>query len=180
MSTEKKRAPWESDRPKRNQNIYPDIKVKESWLILTQSDIDWIKKFGHFKIMEKESILIFPEKDLQFISIILNGDARVHTVNGFKTTLDTGCLAGELSFLSGERPMANVILSPSTSVLSIPIDLLRKKCKDDIDFSVRWNSIMTAFVVFRLQSHLGSLKDYSPSEKIQIDFANFIKQLSQS
>ncbi|MBX2925462.1 MAG: cyclic nucleotide-binding domain-containing protein [Chitinophagaceae bacterium] len=165
-------VPWKAFAEK--QNLNPDSKIKELWLSLNQEDVQWLTKNGKTRFYKKEEILLSPDIDATSVYLMIEGSAIVLTENGFTTGINSGCIAGELSYLSGMRPMARVIALPQSVIFEISIDKLKKLGEQKNVFATKLTSIFTAFSVFRLQSHLGFSEYYTPSRTVSENFKKFL------
>jgi CRP-like cAMP-binding protein len=173
------RGPWES-KPRIVNDSKPDILAKEAWLTLNGEDIQWLIENGETILYKKEEIILSPESEATNLYVIISGAALVHAENGFTTSLNTGCVAGELSFLSGKRPMARVIALPNSIIHKIPVDKIRARGTKDLPFLFKLTSILSAFSVFRLQTHLGEIESYSPTKATSEKFKKFLSSFKAS
>lgn len=156
----------------------PEIEVKEIWFILNESDVDWIIANGSVMTADDEITILEEGKAPEHIFIILDGQAFVSAKSGFTTSLNAGCIAGEVSYLSHQGASATISLIPSATAFSIPVSALRDQAGKDAGFGFRWMSVLGAFAADRLRDRDGLYEPYSPSSEVQEKFESFLRRLA--
>jgi hypothetical protein len=87
---------------------------------------------------------------LERIMVIASGRVRVEPPTGTGIDLRPGCFVGEMSFMTGERPTADVVAVDKTRLVSWPQEELRKLLESAVDLRAAVQGVIGADLVAKL------------------------------
>lgn len=123
---------------------------------LADADMDWLAATGTRRNYAKDAVLIRENSPLEEIFILLTGRLQVATeVNGADrrvTTIGSGEIVGELSFLDSRPPNASISALEDSVVLAIPKHLLSDRLAVDYAFAARFYHALGVFLAHRLRA----------------------------
>jgi CRP/FNR family cyclic AMP-dependent transcriptional regulator len=125
--------------------------------ILDDEDVEWIVSHGHRLSIQKDDVLIREGEPVDALFILLDGNLNVSTGGSRVTTLLSGEIVGEISFVDSRPPSATVTAAQNSYVLAIPRDLLRAKMATDAWFASRFFQALATFLADRLRTTTGRL-----------------------
>jgi CRP/FNR family transcriptional regulator, cyclic AMP receptor protein len=146
--------------------------------ILDDADVEWLLAQGEQKRLARGTVLIQKGGPIDALYIILSGGFTVSVSAMHErpiATLLSGEVVGEISFVDSRPPLASVIASEDSRVLSIRRDKLFAKIDRDASFAARFYRALAAFLADRLRittSRLGfgdAGQDVDPGDELNDD-----------
>lgn len=132
--------------------------------ILGDEDVEWIASHGRRMGVQRDEVLIREGEPVDALFILLDGSLNVSTGGSQITTLLSGEIVGEISFVDSRPPSATVTAAQYSHVLGIPQGLLRAKMATDPWFSSRFFQAVATFLADRLRMTTGRLGYGSASQ----------------
>lgn len=133
---------------------------------LIDEDADWLANIGETQKVNSGEILIEENKQIDNIFIVLEGLLGVYRSKSLLAIakLQTGDVAGEMSFIDATPPSATVRADKNSLVLRIPRTLLQAKINMDQGFAARFYKSMTMFLSDRLRGTMHKLAQLQGEE----------------
>lgn len=121
---------------------------------LIDEDADWLAKVGTVEKVSAGQILIEEHKQIENIFIVLEGILGVYRSRSWLAIakLQSGDVAGEMSFIDATPPSATVRADQDSMVLRISRTVLQTKIDKDQGFAARFYRSMAMFLSDRLRS----------------------------
>jgi CRP/FNR family cyclic AMP-dependent transcriptional regulator len=132
--------------------------------ILDDEDVEWIASRGRRLSIEKDEVLIREGEPVDALFVLLDGSLTVKTGSTSVTTLFSGEIVGEISFVDSRPPSATVTAAQYSHVLAIPRDLVRAKIATDPWFASRFFQALATFLADRLRTTTARLGYGSASQ----------------
>lgn len=137
--------------------------------ILDDSDISWMASEGKKQDIPPGTVLIHEGQSIESLFIVIDGRLAVSTrATGTKEIahLMSGEIVGEMSFVDSRPPSASVRAIDTSSVLSIPKQVLARRLATDLAFAVRFYRALAVFLSDRLRTTVGLL-GYAANQPLQ-------------
>jgi len=135
-----------------------DVVVKQVFFLfgqLSDSDIDWLAKFGSKQTIESGQILIQEGGAVPAVYIVLKGKYEVSTkVLGRVSELTWGEIAGEMSFVDGAPATATLMAVEDSMVLKIAHQRLSQRLQSEAGFAGRFYRATTLALADRLREQM--------------------------
>lgn len=143
--------------------------------VLDDSDIEWLVAQGEQKRITPGTVLIQEGGPIDALYIILSGRFTVAVSSVHEpaiATLLAGEIVGEISFVDSRPPLASVIATDDSRVLSIRRDKLLAKIERDHSFAARFYRALAAFLADRLRTTTGRLGFGNVQQDTDVDPRN--------
>lgn len=121
---------------------------------MNDDDLQWMLKNGKKLSVEKGETIITQYEPVDTLYIILDGAFDILYNNMKITTLESGEIVGEMSFVDSNPPIASVIAAKKGHVVAIKKDAITAKIHADTGFSSRFYHALSLFLVDRLRSNI--------------------------
>ena len=119
---------------------------------LTPRDFKRLCEVSSFEDASASERLVEPGKALERLMVILRGEVVVKTNDGRTRNLRDGQFVGEMSYLTGKPPTAEVIAARPTRYASIPTGSLKKLLEQSSDLRAAVQSILGMDLVHKLRA----------------------------
>jgi CRP-like cAMP-binding protein len=119
--------------------------------ILDDTDIEWMRANGRRMSVGRGDVLIREGEPVDALFIVLDGRLEVMKRGKFITTLLSGEIVGEISFVDTLPPAATVLAEQTATVLAIPRELLHARMSTDPHFASRFYRALSTFLADRLR-----------------------------
>jgi CRP-like cAMP-binding protein len=144
--------------------------------ILGDEDIEWLASQGRRLSVHEGEILIREGEPVDALFILLDGILQVSTRSTRVTSLFSGEVVGEISFVDSRPPSATVTATKDSYVLAIPQGILRAKITTDPWFASRFFRAVATFLADRLRTTTGRLgygsaaqEEHSSADEIDLE-----------
>ncbi len=127
---------------------------------LNQHDIDWLIQVGERRDISSGTILIWEDKPVDTLYIMLEGTVVVSVAamgNKELARLHSGDIVGEMSFVDARPPSATVKTFERSIVLAIPRAALADKLEQDVAFAARFYRALVILLSSRLRGTVKQL-----------------------
>ena len=140
---------------------------------LSDSDIEWLIATGRKEQLEAGAVLIYQDKPIDAVYIVLDGSLSVGTGRGDReiARLGAGEMVGEMSFIDARPPSATVTALEKSVVLAVPRQLLVSKLEQDAGFAARFYRALAIFLSNRLRGMV-SQYGYGTEQQVATDLAD--------
>lgn len=118
---------------------------------LTDPDLDWMVGAGRALKIGVGEVVIGQGKPIPSLFVVLEGRFSIYGAAGDNDTRPAELL-GEVSFIDGIPPAADVLASEDSLVLSIPHDALRERLAKDDAFAARFYRAVALMLTHRLRN----------------------------
>jgi len=119
---------------------------------LTPRDFKRLCELSSFQDANASERLVEPGKALERLMVILRGEVVVKTNDGRTRELRDGQFVGEMSYLTGKPPTAEVVASRPTRYASIPTGSLKKLLEQSSELRAAVQSILGMDLVHKLRA----------------------------
>ena len=109
-------------------------------------------KIATWKKAEPEDHLVESGQELDNMMVVYSGSLDVEVNGKSVATLDEGCFVGEIAFLTGEQPSANVVVTESTSYVSWPSKQLHEFLASNPELRASWQFLIGADLAAKLKA----------------------------
>ena len=119
--------------------------------ILHDEDVKWIVSHGKRIGVSPNQVLIREGEPMDSLFVLLDG--CLHVIRGGRhvSTVHSGEILGEVSFLDSRAPMATVTAAVHSKVLAIPRALVMTRLASDADFAARFFRALAVLLAARLR-----------------------------
>jgi CRP/FNR family cyclic AMP-dependent transcriptional regulator len=148
--------------------------------ILDDEDVEWIASHGRRMNIQKDEVLIREGEAVDALFILLDGSLNVSIGGNRVTTLFSGEIVGEISFVDSRPPGATVTAAKGSYVLAIPQGLLRAKMATDAWFASRFFHAVATFLAVRLRTttsrlgYGGAAQDENAGDEIDLEMMDSV------
>lgn len=111
-----------------------------------------LMKIGSWKEAPAKETLVEAGKVLDRMMVVYEGKLDVDVGGRHVASLDAGCFVGEIAFLTGEKPNAEVVASENTSYVSWPMESLRKFLDTNPDARASWQFLIGSDLAAKLKN----------------------------
>lgn len=159
----------------------PNLPIKALWNDFDTADIRVLLRAGRRKNVPSGTILIKDGKASNDLFIILEGLLSV-TRKGkvVCNDMDAGAIAGEISFLANQKPIATVRARTDATLFVISKSKLRSTLRKDPSFSSSLYRVLGGFAADRLRRELGDRSgagQAAPRSSTSKAFQSFLERL---
>ena len=141
---------------------------------LDDADVDWLMRVGRKEKIETGSRLIQEGHPVDALYVVVSGEFQVvvEALQGREIArLKSGEVFGEISFLDSRPPVATVIATRDSIVLTIPGKALQQKLDDGGKFAAHFYRAIALFLADRMRNTAGLLgygQEYQPDSPMQL------------
>ena len=121
---------------------------------LSDQDIEWMIDNGTKQSIQQGNYLVQQGNRLDHIYLILSGHFRIYDQAKSDvsiSTISSGEIIGEMSFLDDHPPTVSVVALENSSVHAIPLDQMQQYMADNRDFAARFYYSIALFLSDRLR-----------------------------
>ena len=119
---------------------------------LIDAELEWFERTGIRRLIPGGARLIHQHEALGQLFVVLGGQLAVKGAQGVELAyVGRGEVLGEVSFLDGGMPSAEVVASDDAVVLAIPRPALHQRLLTDHDFATRFYRAMALVLAQRLR-----------------------------
>ena len=120
---------------------------------LSDQDVDWLARVGKRRDIGAGSAIIDQGAPAPALYLVLAGRFAVEIAGVPEpvAVMETGEVAGEMSFVDARPPSATVRATEDSAVLAVPVDLLRRQLKEEPAFAARFYLAIATFLSDRLR-----------------------------
>ncbi|UPT74623.1 MAG: cyclic nucleotide-binding domain-containing protein [Elusimicrobiota bacterium] len=159
----------------------PNLPIKALWNDFGATDMRVLLRAGRRRSVSSGTILIEDGKASNELFIILDGLLSV-TRKGkvVCNDMDAGAIAGEISFLTNQKPIATVRARTNAELFVISKSKLRSTLRKDPAFSASLYRVLGGFAADRLRRELGDSSaagQTAPGKSTSKAFKSFLERL---
>ncbi|CAK0764867.1 Cyclic nucleotide-binding protein [uncultured Gammaproteobacteria bacterium] len=140
---------------------------------LSDEDTDWFARAGIRRKIPAGQALVQQGTPLGSLYFLLDGTMVVSLPGiGDVSTLSSGEIIGEISFVDSRPPSASVRAGTDCFVLDLPREVILAKLDEDVRFSARFYRAIATFLSARLrgtEQRLGYRKENGLDEEMELD-----------
>lgn len=132
---------------------------------LSDQDVDWLARVGRREVISGGQTIIDQGAPARALFLVLSGRFAVEIKGAAEPVafMETGEVAGEMSFIDARPPSATVRATQSSTVLAVPTDLLRSQLQSQPAFAARFYLAIATLLSDRLRQ-MGSHDDATPDD----------------
>lgn len=119
--------------------------------ILHNEDVEWIASHGKSLGVNKNQVLIREGEPVDSLFILLDGCLDIIRGGHQVSTVHSGEILGEVSFVDAGPPMATVTAAVYSKILAIPRDLVGTRLATDASFAARFFRALATLLAARLR-----------------------------
>ncbi len=115
---------------------------------------DFLKlvEIGSWRDAEPKQTLVEKDRDLEEMMIIYTGNVAVEVDGKQVSDLGDGAFVGEMSFLTGKKPSANVTATKTTSYVTWPVQALRDFLGQNPELRASWQYLIGSDLAAKLRA----------------------------
>jgi len=136
---------------------------------LEDADAEWLAKVGHREAVRAGTVLIEEGRYTDSMFVVLDGmlgARRRRTGDQIMARLETGEIAGEMSFVDARPPSATVVALVDSTVLRIPSAQLQARLTEDGAFGARFYKSLATFLSDRLRTAVAAAEGGTEAEEL--------------
>jgi len=118
---------------------------------LTVREFSKVLALGKWEDVDAGARLVQRGEDLARVMVVASGRVRVEIDGTRVRELPAGCFIGEMSFLTGSRPNADVVAVAPTRVMAFPKDALRKLLSHNTELRAAVQMVIGEDLIAKLQ-----------------------------
>ena len=130
-----KSAKFNNDEQELFETLFPELSAFEFLQLLNA---------GSWKTIRSRERFISAQKENFKLALIWRGQAKVLKGEKFAANLKRGTLIGEISFLTGEKPTADVLLEPGSLIFAWDHEKLRRWLRKNSDAASIFQRLITS------------------------------------
>ncbi len=118
---------------------------------LTQREFKRLLGVGRWEDVGAGAAIARTGEELDRVMVLASGRARVEVKHAPVAELAPGCFVGEMSFLTGEKPNADVVATEPTVLLSWPKQRLRAALDQSLELRAAFQMVLGEDLVAKLR-----------------------------
>jgi hypothetical protein len=118
---------------------------------LTLREFAKVLALGKWQEVAAGTRLVHRDEDLDRVMVIASGRVRIELEGAPVRELPAGCFIGEMSFLTGKRPNADVVTIEATRVVAFPRETLRALLSDNVELRAAVQSAIGEDLIAKLR-----------------------------